>query len=402
MENTPDSLDPEMVAEKEQKTSEKKTLIIFSAASFLNDFGSDMIASIWPLFVTQFLGAPVAFLGFLDGLGDALVSISQAVSGILSDKIKKRKIFIWLGYLFAAFGRFGYLLAKTYQYLIPGKIFDRLGKLRDAPRDAYLSEVTHKIHRGKYFGILHGMDSLGAICGILLAFVLFPLLGYRNLILLAVIPSFLSVFLILFFISENKPKYNQAPSNQTPKEFIIKNHYGKTFISFLIISGIFSLGYFAYSFLLLAANTLGFKATSIPILYLIFTAASSLFATPFGLLSDKLGSKNMLLTSYILWALVSFGFWLKLQSLLTVPILFILGGTQKAAFEVASRTYISDIVPSQLRASAFGVFRFVIGFVALPASLVAGLLWDKIGFEIPFLVAIITSLMAAFLFLLKK
>ncbi len=113
------SIDSTNESMKKQKKIEKKTLIVFSAASFLNDFGSDMITSIWPIFVTKFLGAPVAFLGFLDGLGDALVSISQAVSGVLSDKIRKRKIFIWFGYLCAALGRFGYLLAKTYSHLIP-------------------------------------------------------------------------------------------------------------------------------------------------------------------------------------------------------------------------------------------------------------------------------------------
>lgn len=382
----------------EQKKIEKRTLIIFSAASFLNDFGSDMIASIWPVFVTKFLGASVAFLGFLDGLGDALVSISQAISGILSDKIKKRKVFIWLGYLCAAIGRFGYLFAKSYQHLIPAKALDRLGKLRDAPRDAYLSQVTHKTHRGKYFGILHGMDSLGAICGILLAFALFPILSYKNLILVAVIPSFLSVLLILFFISEIKQKNEQITTNI----IIVKNHYGKSYIWFLIISAIFGLGFFTYSLLLLAANFLGFKESSIPMLYLIFTAASSFFAAPLGSLSDRLGSKNMVLISYVLWALTGFGFWLQLKFLLFVPMLFVIAGIQKAAFEVGSRTYISDIVPAEKRAGAFGIFRLVIGIMALPASFAAGLLWDKIGFEIPFLIAITTAFVASFLLKIKK
>ena len=99
----------------------KKTVRILAFASFLNDFGSDMIYPIWPLFVTSFLGANMAVLGLIDGLGEAVVSISQAASGYLSDKIHKRKIFIWTGYLFGALSRIGYALSAVWNDLIPLK-----------------------------------------------------------------------------------------------------------------------------------------------------------------------------------------------------------------------------------------------------------------------------------------
>src|SRR4030043_1687486 len=118
----------------------RKTVRIFAAASFLNDMGSDIIYPIWPLFVTQVLKANMIVLGFLDGLGEALVSISQALSGYISDRIRKRKVFVWLGYLFGASSRIGYALSKTWQHVIPFRILDRAGKVRSAPSDVLTAD----------------------------------------------------------------------------------------------------------------------------------------------------------------------------------------------------------------------------------------------------------------------
>lgn len=178
---------------------------VFSLASFLNDLGSEMINPVWPLFVTKVLGAPMAFLGFLDGLGDALVSLSQAGSGILSDKFKKRKIFIWLGYSFGGLARIGYALSTHFLWLIPFKVFDRLGKMRDAPRDAMIADATTRRNRGRAFGLLEMMDSLGAVSGIIASIILFKYLGFQNLFLLAAIPSVIAVIFILVFIKKKCP-----------------------------------------------------------------------------------------------------------------------------------------------------------------------------------------------------
>ena len=123
----------------------KKTVRTFALASFLNDLGSDMIYPVWPLFVTTVLGANMAVLGFIDGLGEALVSISQAVSGYISDRIKKRKIFVWIGYLCAAISRIGYAFSTVWQQVIPFKILLILSKiaLEKAQVDVTI-EVRHK------------------------------------------------------------------------------------------------------------------------------------------------------------------------------------------------------------------------------------------------------------------
>lgn len=172
-----------------KKNNSKKTLRTFALASFLNDLGSDMIYPVWPLFVTAVLGGNMAGLGFLDGMGEALVSLSQAASGYLSDKTKKRKVFIWLGYLFGALSRIGYAFAAAWQHLVPFRFLDRAGKIRSAPRDAIIADISTEQTRGGNFGLLRAMDNLGAVCGIIVCILLFKTLGYRNLFLLAAIPS---------------------------------------------------------------------------------------------------------------------------------------------------------------------------------------------------------------------
>lgn len=171
-----------------QNTSEK-TLQIFGWASFLNDLGSDMIFPLWPIFLTSVLGVNMAVLGFIDGLGDAIVAISQALSGYIADKTSKRKIFIWLGYVFAGLSRIGYALAPTWHYIIPFRIMDRAGKMRGAPRDAIIADISTDHNRGRNFGYLRMMDNLGAVCGVIFTILFFKHLGYRNIFLLAAIPS---------------------------------------------------------------------------------------------------------------------------------------------------------------------------------------------------------------------
>jgi MFS family permease len=148
------------MAENEGQT--RKTVRTFAIASFLNDMGSDIIYPVWPLFVTQVLKADMAALGLLDGLGEALVSLSQAASGYLSDRIRKRKVFIWVGYLCGALSRFGYAAASVWQHLIPFRVLDRAGKMRGAPRDALVADVSTDENRGRHFGLLRAMDNLGA------------------------------------------------------------------------------------------------------------------------------------------------------------------------------------------------------------------------------------------------
>jgi MFS family permease len=373
----------------------RKKIRIFAAASFLNDLGSDIIYPVWPLFVTQVLKANMAALGFLDGLGEALVSLSQAASGYLSDQIRKRKIFIWTGYLCGSLSRLGYALSAAWPHLIPFRILDRTGKIRSAPRDAMVADMTSVSDRGRSFGLLRAMDNLGAVCGILICIAFLNLLGYRLLFALAAVPSLLSAFLILSFIKERG-----AESGHLFRGLSLKD-LGKNFRVYLLLSALFSLGAFSYSFLLVYAKMHGFKVAFVPVLYLIFTATASLFSFPFGRLSDRIGRKAVLYLAFFFWAVVCVGM-VAFPSRPLLILIFVLYGLHKAALEPVQRTLVCELSPLSFRASCLGGFQMIIGLCALPASFVAGVLWDKIGMEAPFVFSLALTFVSALLLSLVK
>ena len=370
----------------------KREVRVFAFASFLQDFGSDIIYPIWPLFVTVVLGANMAALGFIDGLGDAIVSISQAASGYASDKMRRRKVFIWTGYLFGALSRVGYAFSTIWQQLVPFRILDRAGKIRGAPRDAIIADISTRENRGGNFGFLRAMDNLGAVCGIITSILLLELVGYRNLFLLATIPSAMAVLLILFATKERRPA-----DTKIFKGFSLR-HLDRNLTLFLLLSGIFALGSFSYSFLLMYAKAFGFQTALVPVLYLIFTAVAALFSLPFGRLADRIGRKSVLLLAYLFWGLVCVSF-IFIQSYVAVALTFVVYGLHKGALEPVQKSLVSELAPKERRASILGAFQMVIGLSALPASLIAGILWDRIDMFVPFYFSLVLTILSAVLLL---
>lgn len=370
---------PQDADNKNMKTGNEKSNPVrnyLASASFLNDLGSDMIYPVWPLFVRNVLGANMTALGLLDGLGESLVSISQSISGYLSDRIKKRKVFIWAGYLCGCLARLGYAFSKVWVHLIPFRILDRAGKIRSAPRDAIIADISTNENRGNNFGVLRAADNLGAVCGIVVCILLVNLIGYRNLFLLAAIPSAIGALLIIFLIKEEKV---------TPGIYkgITLKDIDKNFRLFLLLSSFFALGSFSYSFLLVFAEKQGFTVSSIPVLYLVFTAVSFIVSVPSGRLSDRIGRKAVMMLSFTFWALVSIS-CIILHTNWAIVLTFIFYGMHKGAIEPVQRAFVAELAPERFRASSLGAFQMVIGLCALPSSLIAGLLWDRIGVSVPF------------------
>jgi MFS family permease len=372
----------------------KKAVKTFAWASFLNDLGSDMIYPVWPLFVTS-LGADMAVLGFLDGLGDAMVSLSQALSGYLSDRIQKRKVFVWAGYLMGALSRIGYAFSFSWVHLIFFRILDRAGKIRSAPRDAIIADLSTKETRGHHFGLLRMMDNLGAVAGILICILLINRIGYKTLFLIAAIPSAAGAFLIGALIRETK-----SSSRKIWKGYSLK-YLDRNCILFFFLNGLFAVGAFSYSFLLLFPKKFGIQIGLMPLFYLIFTLFAAIFSLPFGRLADKIGRRPVLFLSFLLWILTCLDFVL-FRSRTTFILGFVLYGLHKAAMDPVQKTFVAELAPKEFRASTLGAFQMVIGLCALPASVLAGVLWEKAGISYPFFVSLLLTTIASILLLFIK
>ena len=377
-----------------EEKENKKTVRTFAVASFLNDFGSDIIYPIWPLFLTSVLGANMAVLGLIDGLGDALVSISQAISGYISDKIRRRKVFVWIGYICGGSSRIGYAFSTLWQHIIPFRILDRAGKMRGAPRDAIIADASTNHNRGRNFGLLRAMDNLGAVCGIVLCIVCFWYLniGYRELFLFAAAPSLIAVILVILFIKERKLETKKIFKGLSFRDL------NRNFKIFLLLSAIFSLGSFSYSFLLIYAKQYGFEVIFVPVLYLVFTVFAALFSYPFGRLADRIGRKPILFLSYVFWGAVCFIF-IFFQSYWLIVFTFVLYGLHRAALEPVQKTLVAEFAPSEYRASSLGGYQMVIGLCAFPASLIAGVLWEFLDVETPFYLSLGLTIISSILLL---
>lgn len=378
-----------------QNGETKKTIRTFAVSSFFNDMGSDMIYPIWPLFVAS-LGANMAVLGLIEGIGNAVVSLSQAISGYISDRTRRRKVFIWLGYLFGGISRLGYALSATWHWLVPFRILDRAGKMRGAPRDAMVADLSIRSNRGENFGLIRTLDNAGALVGIVFCLFAFPLLGYRNLLLIAAVPSLIAVVLIVLNIRE-KPL-------EDAKLFkgISFAHLDGNFKLFVLLSAVFSLGAFSYSFLLIFASTFGFRVTTVPVFYLLFTLVATFCSYPFGVLSDRIGRKAVLQISYGLWGLVCLAMAFA-DSAWMVVAAFVLFGLHQAGIDTVQKAFVAELGPAEYRASALGGFQMVIGLCAFPASVGAGLLWDRFGVQAPFIASLgLTVVSAAMLFFVRE
>ena len=373
----------------------KKAMRAFAAASFLNDMGSDIIYPIWPLFVTGILKANMAALGFLDGLGEALVSLSQAASGYLSDRLKKRKIFIWTGYACGSLSRLGYAISTIWQHLIPFRILDRMGKIRGAPRDAMVADISTDRTRGRNFGLLRTMDNSGAFLGILIGITFWNIVGYRLLFALAAIPSAVGALLIFLKIKDGRRSERKIYKGLSLKDIDANLRL------YIVLNALYSLGAFSYSFLMIYAARSGFKSSFVPFLYLLFTAVAAGLSLPFGRLSDKIGRKPVLLMSYLFWALVSLGI-IYGRGLPVIIVAFVLYGIHRAALDPVQRTLVTELCPPAFRASSLGAFQMIVGLCALPASLLAGLIWERFGMPAPFHVSLGLTGAAALLLLFVK
>ena len=376
-----------------------KNIFILGLVSLFTDLSSQMVFPLIPLFLTTVLGAGAYAVGIVEGAAETAASLLKVISGYWSDKIKKRKPFVLFGYSLSSITKPLFAFANIWSFVLFIRVVERIGKgLRTAPRDAIVAESCDESVRGKAYGFHRAMDGIGSVLGAILAFLLLPVLGYRNIFLLAFIPSIIAVLVILFIKEKN------APTKKETRETSIKLSFKELSMNlrlFIIVSSIFALGHFGYAFLLLRAKDIGLADNIAILLYVIFYIVYTICIIPFGILSDKIGRKPILIMGYLVFAITSIGL-IFISNIYGILLFFVIYGIFYAMIDGVQRAFIVDLAPKHLKATALGAFHTSIGLVALPGGLIAGLLWDIISPEATFVYGFALSIISMGLFIFVK
>lgn len=376
-------------------------IIILGFVSLFTDLSSQMVFPLIPLFLTTVLGAGAYAVGIVEGAAETTASLLKVVSGYWSDRIQQRKPFALFGYSLSSITKPLFAFAHSWPFVLVIRVVERVGKgVRTAPRDALIAESCSKHVRGKAYGFHRAMDGIGSIAGAVLAFLLLPILGYRNIFLLAFLPGIVAVFIILL-IRERK-KYDSTKSRDvfhpTPARFGMLPANLKLFI---IASSLFALGHFGYAFLLLKAQHVGLADNVAILLYVLFYIVYTLAIIPSGVLSDKIGRKPVLMLGYLIFAMTSFGL-LFASTGHGIVAFFITYGIFYAMVDGVQRAFVVDLAPAHMKATALGAFHTAVGLAALPGGYIAGVLWDTINPGATFVYGCAVSLISLFLFSLVR
>ncbi|MEA3560194.1 MAG: MFS transporter [Candidatus Omnitrophota bacterium] len=373
-------------------------IVLLGIVSFLNDVSSEMVMPILPMFITT-LGGTGLIVGLVAGFRDSISSILKVFSGYWSDKAGKRKIFVTYGYLASAAFKMLLSFSKVWQHILIFTGFERVGKgLRTAPRDAIIADSMPG-QRGRGFGIHRAFDTAGAILGSVVVFILFWSFrfNFKTIIFIAAFLAFFSL-IPLYFVKEQ----NRNPQDIT-LQLGLKN-LPRSLRLFMLICGTFALANFSYMFFILKARQIftGRLSVGAPIgLYILFNIFYALFAVPFGNLSDKIGRRKVLILGYSLFSMLSLGFAF-FKSLIAFIILFALYGLVYAMIEGNQRAYVADLSSGSLRATALGAFHTIIGLTTLPASLIAGFLWQVIAPASAFIYGAVVAVIPVGLFFIFR
>ena len=355
--------------------------------SFFTDISSELIFTLVPLFLSDVWGATSTIVGLVGGLSDSADSIFRIFSGWFSDKIGKRKVLATMGYSISTVAKPFMLLANTWGAVIGVRVGDRIGKgVRSSSRDALIADSVDEKERGRSFGLHRAMDTAGAVVGLIIAAIIVYMIpgdkfhmtreAYHWMVVVAIIPAVLAVLVILTLVRERK-KVASAAQASTGKPVGL-TPFSNQFKLFLVIIGLFTLGNSSDFFLILEAQRVKTPLLQVVLMLVLFNLTYALLSTPMGVLSDKIGRKRVITAGWLIYGLVYIGFALS-GIIWQIWALFAVYGVYYAICDGAAKAFVADLVPANRRGTAYGIYNGVVGLVALPASLIAGVLWGNIA-----------------------
>lgn len=375
------------------------TIKALGVVSLCTDLSSEMVYPITPTLLTSVLGAPAWTVGLIEGIAESTASILKLYSGRISDRLGRRKPLTIAGYSLAAVAKPLLGFAGSWVHVLAARFLDRTGKgIRTSPRDALIAESCTPETRGRAFGLHRSLDTVGAVLG--------PLVGwlylrshptnFRTLYLIAFIPAAVGVLVLSAFVRE---RASSAPlvAERTEKRLPLLRTISPAYLRFLAIVAIFSIGNSSDAMLLLRAKDLGLRPDLTLLLYALFNVVEATLGYFAGSWSDRIGRKPLLVTGWLVFAAVYCGFALARGPLLIWP-LFFAYGLYYTCTQGVQKALAADYADPARRAEEIGLFHMVVGILAFPASLMAGLLYDRVSPSAPFFLGAVTALIAALLF----
>jgi len=373
----------------------RRNVFFLGLVSLFNDLSSQMIYPILPEFLVT-IGAKKAIIGLIEGIAESTAIVFRPLFGGLSDRLGKRKVFVFVGYALSAFSRPFLYLAHFWGVVLAVNFSDRVGKaIRTPARDAIISTSVDSSQKGRAFGFHRAMDRTGAIGGPILAMLILSSFqdDVRRVFLLSVIPAVVALFFI-FLAKETAAVTNHATS-PCQKESSLRSF---PFVIFLVSNAVFTLGNSSNAFLILKARETGLAVAFIPLIWVVYNASCTISSPIFGSLSDRLGRKPIIVASFLYYSVIYLLFGLA-RSLWAVWALFAAYGVYYGLSEGVFRAYIADLVEPENRATAYGLFNGLIGLGLLPASLIMGAIWDAFGSKWAFVTSAGFSLLGFLTFL---
>lgn len=348
------------------------------------DISSEMVHSLLPLFLVGSLGVSVALVGLIEGIAESTALIVKVFSGVLSDHVRRRKGLAMLGYALGALTKPAFALAQGAGMVVAARFVDRVGKgLRGAPRDALVADLVRPEQRGAAYGLRQSLDTVGAFVGPLLAAALMVLWAndFRAVFWVAVVPGLLAVLLLAVGVRE--PEAAPRAASGSPIRRAALRRLGRAYWGVVGLGAVFTLARFSEAFLVLRAEQLGVAVALVPLVMVAMNIVYALSAYPFGRLSDSMDHGVLLA--------VGLGVLIAADAVLALatdwPMLLVgvaLWGLHMGITQGLLAAMVADTAPDDLRGTAFGLFNLVSGVAMLLASVIAGVLWARLGAQATF------------------